>query len=85
MTITGRTARYPSGGQLTYRVTDASGGQIGGGSFAVSGPVGQSASFSAECTFSVPPVGGPIQVTILDIDQASGAIIASGTVVLTGG
>ena len=77
VTITGRTARYPIGGQLSYRITNLSGNVLGGGSFAVAGPFGQPASFSASLTFSPPSTGGTVQVTILDSDPATSAIAAS--------
>jgi hypothetical protein len=74
--VTGRTTRYPFKGNLSYRVRDELGRQIGVGSFPVSGAVGQPSTFVASLTFQLPPNGGPIRVEIFDVDPGSGAIVA---------
>jgi hypothetical protein len=62
--LTGRTTLLPPGGQLTYRVLDASGRQIGAGAFNAS-PAGQEASFSASLLFQEPAGGGLIRAELM--------------------
>jgi hypothetical protein len=77
MTITGRTARYPFQGNLGYRVLDASGRQLGLGTFPVAGAPGGPASFSAALNFSLPPAGGRIVVELVDQNAENNQIAAS--------
>ncbi len=74
--ITGRTARYPFEGNLSYRVLDASNTEIGSGSFPVDGTIDQPATFNASLTFNPPPDGGSILVVVYERDQSSGTVIA---------
>lgn len=67
--ITGRTARYPAGGVLQYRVIGPRGEQLGAGSFVVQGPAGEPARFNASLVFSPPAVAGPLRAEILEQDQ----------------
>ncbi|HET9223158.1 MAG TPA: Gmad2 immunoglobulin-like domain-containing protein, partial [Roseiflexaceae bacterium] len=61
--LTGRTALVPPGGQLTYRVLDASGRQIGAGAFNVT-QAGDGATFNAPLTFQEPAGGGQIRAEL---------------------
>lgn len=70
VTITGRTAETPATGQLSYRVRDAAGTQIGGGNF----PVQQGGAFVAALVFIEPTTGGPINVEIADPGKATAVI-----------
>ncbi|HEX9369683.1 MAG TPA: Gmad2 immunoglobulin-like domain-containing protein, partial [Roseiflexaceae bacterium] len=79
MVITGRTTRYPFQGDLSYRVTDAAGQQLGVGTFAVAGPVNQAASFNASPTFNIPRDGGTVHLEVFDVNPADGSIPASST------
>jgi hypothetical protein len=74
--ITGRTARYPFQGNLGYRVLDASGRQLGIGTFPVQGAPGGPASFNASINFSLPPSGGRVSVEVGDQNAATGQIAA---------
>jgi Immunoglobulin-like domain of bacterial spore germination len=79
--ITGRTNLYPNHGQLRYRLTNATGQQIGAGNFPTEGGPGQRGSFVASLTFTEPANGGTIRLEI--IDQADGgAAIASAAIEL---
>lgn len=71
--VTGRTARFPSSGTLAYRIFNANGDQIGGGTFPVSGQPGQGATFNASLVFQVPRDGGRIRVEIADLN-ADGSV-----------
>jgi len=64
--ITGRTNLYPNRGQLSYRVTDAGGKQIGTGSFPADGAPGQRTRFNASLDFTEPPNGGNIRLEVFD-------------------
>lgn len=77
MTITGRTARFPFQGNLGYRVLDASGRQLGLGTFAVTGAPGGPTSFSAALNFSLPPAGGRIVVELVDQNAENNQVAAS--------
>ncbi|HEX9369711.1 MAG TPA: Gmad2 immunoglobulin-like domain-containing protein [Roseiflexaceae bacterium] len=72
--VAGRTSMYPSQGVLSYRVVDASGNQLGGGSFKVSGAVGQPSSFTVSISFSPPPSGSLIRLELFDQNAASTSI-----------
>ena len=74
MTITGRTARYPFQGALSYAVYDAANRAIGEGIVPVQGQPGLPGSFVAEVRFSLPPTGGDILVELTDVDAISGII-----------
>jgi hypothetical protein len=73
MTITGRTARYPFQGALSYRVYGAANQQLGAGLVAVQGEPGRPGTFTAEVTFSLPP-GGDIRVELSDEDAVTGLV-----------
>jgi hypothetical protein len=79
LVITGRTVRYPSGGQLGYRIRDANGQEIGNGSFSVTGSQERGATFNTTLSFTLPIAGGPIIVEILELDQNSSQVRASTT------
>lgn len=74
MTITGRTVRLPSGNQLSYRVRDRLGAQVGAGQFAVSGSSDGGSRFNAQIFFTPPVGGGPIAVEVIDIDLATNQV-----------
>lgn len=67
--VTGRTARYPAGGTLQYRVTGQDGALLGTGSFAVQGPFGEPARFTASLNFNPPAFSGPLRVEVFEADQ----------------
>lgn len=67
--LTGRTARYPAGGALQYRVIGSSGELLGAGSFPVQGPVGEPARFNASLNFSPPAFSGPLRAEVFEADQ----------------
>lgn len=75
--ITGRTARYPFQGNLGYRFLDASGRQLGIGTFPVQGAPGGPTSFSASLNFSLPPNGGRVTLEIGDQNAATGQVVAT--------
>lgn len=75
--LTGRTVRFPAGGQLNYRVRDGSGAQIGGGVFAVAGTADGRATFNASLTFNPPAQGGPIGFELFETDPATGQVLTS--------
>lgn len=81
--ITGRTARFPTSGVLSYRFLDAANAQLGGGTFAVSGAPGQPGSFNAQLDFTLPPPGGPIRVEVTEANQANGSTLASAALTLS--
>ena len=76
MVVTGRTTRYPSSGNLSYRVTDGAGAQLGAGAFQVSGPVGQPTAFGPSLTFILPNDGGFVHLEVYD-QNPDGSIAAS--------
>jgi hypothetical protein len=77
LVITGRTTRYPIGGDLSYRITNDAGQQLGANTFKVAGPTGQPATFNASPTFQIPRDGGTIHLDVFDQDPANGAEIAT--------
>lgn len=77
LTLTGQTVRFPESGSLTYRVTNSSGGQIGGATFPVGGTGGSGAQFNTQVAFSVPRDGGPIRVTLTDQNTPNGPVESS--------
>ncbi len=74
--ITGSSTQFPAAGNLNYRVLDASGNELGSGSFPVEGEPGGSASFTAALEFNLPSGGGPITLQIIDVDPAGDQPIA---------
>jgi hypothetical protein len=79
LVVTGRTARAPFGGSLSYTLADGAGTALAEGAI----PAGdQAAGFTTSITFSAPPAGGPITLTVLDRNPATGAIAAQVTVEL---
>ncbi len=83
MTVVGRLVRLPAGNQLTYRVRDRNGQEIGAGTFGVSGSQDGGARFNAQIFFNLPPDGGPISLELIDIDPAFGQVRASTTLPLS--
>jgi hypothetical protein len=82
--ITGRVTRPPVGGELDYRVTDAQGNVIGEGVFRVPIPAdAPQIPYVVSIVFTEPAAGGPIRVTIADIDNGTGAVRAEASVDLT--
>ena len=81
--ITGRTARYPFQGNIGYRVLDASGRQLGIGTFPVQGAQGGPTSFSASLNFTLPANGGRVSVEVADQNAASGQIAAAARIDLS--
>jgi hypothetical protein len=79
--ITGRLARTPFQGKLTYRVLNDQGTMIGTGAVAVAGAPGRPTNFVAEVVFPLPLDGGPIQVELLD-QSADNTIIARAAIQL---
>jgi hypothetical protein len=77
MTITGRTTRFPFQGRLGFRVVDAGNRQLGVGAFPVSGSPGQSATFVASISFSLPSSGGPVRVELFDQNADNGVVVAA--------
>ncbi|MBC8161273.1 MAG: hypothetical protein H7Z42_08640 [Roseiflexaceae bacterium] len=77
--ITGGSTRFPANGSLTWRMTDQAGNQLGVGSFAVSGSIGQPSSFTTSLIFNQPPGGGPIRLELSDRDATTGQTIAIST------
>lgn len=82
MTVVGRTVRLPQGSQLTYRVRDAQGQQIGAGQFGVAGTQEGGGRFTAQVFFNLPPGGGPITLELLELDPGNGQVRASATLPL---
>lgn len=80
--ITGRTARYPNGGQLRYNVRDERGNALGNGTFPVNGPINLPATFNPSVSFSYPSFGGNIIVDLTDVDPFNGAVLASASITL---
>ncbi|HMQ29532.1 MAG TPA: Gmad2 immunoglobulin-like domain-containing protein [Chloroflexaceae bacterium] len=83
MTVAGRLVRLPAGNQLTYRVRDRNGQEIGAGTFGVSGSQDGGARFNAQIFFNLPPGGGPIGLELLELDPATGQVRTSATLTLT--
>ncbi|GEM_PF-984102 len=82
MTVVGRTVRLPQGSQLTYRVRDARGQQIGVGQFGVAGTQEGGGRFTAQVFFNLPPEGGQITLELLELDPGNGQVRASATLPL---
>jgi hypothetical protein len=74
--ITGSLAQLPASASLSYVVLASDGRQIGGGSFPIPGTPGQPAYFIASLTFDEPLDGDSITLQVLDIDPASGGVLA---------
>lgn len=83
MTVVGRVVRLPAGGQLTYRVRDRNGAQIGTGQFGVGGTQDGGGRFTAQVFFTPPQGGGPIGLELLELDLATGQVRASTTLTLS--
>jgi hypothetical protein len=73
--ITGRTATFPTNGQLFFRFVDSANQQLGAGNFAVQGSAGQPTTFNAQLTFNAPANGGPVRVDVFD--QSASGVLAS--------
>ncbi len=80
MTITGASNVFPNEGTLNYRVTDASGAEIGKGSFQVTGAMPGPVSFTAFPTFDPPAAGGAITLEVYEVNVADGSKFGSATV-----
>jgi hypothetical protein len=78
VTLTGRTARYPTGGRLQWRILNAGGTVLGSGSFTVQGPVGEPARWAASLPFNAPLAGGDVRAEVFEVDQA-GVMMAMAT------
>ena len=76
MTLTGRVARPPNQGLLSYLVTNSSQQQIGAGTFPVSGDPGRPMSYVGSLEFVLPFDGDTITTKIYDQDQANGASVS---------
>jgi hypothetical protein len=68
--ITGRAARFPAGGVLQYRITDAAGALLAAGALPVNAAPGQSARFVAELSFQPPAAPGPVRAQVFELDGA---------------
>lgn len=79
--LTGRTARYPTGGRLQWRIVNPSGDILGSGSFTVSGPAGEPARWVVSMPFNAPFAGGDVRADILEVD-AAGVQVAQASVSL---
>lgn len=77
--LTGRTARYPNGGRLRWRITNASGQQLGSGEFTVRGPVGEPTTWTASLPFNAPFAGGDIRAEVFEVDS-TGITVATAAV-----
>jgi hypothetical protein len=78
VTLTGRTARYPTGGRLRWRIVNSGGTQLGSGDFAVQGPVGEPTRWVVSMPFNAPFAGGDIRAEVFEVDQA-GVTVATAT------
>jgi hypothetical protein len=76
MTITGRTARLPFQGALSYRVFDTGNRQLGAGLVFAQGSPGQASRFTGELTFSLPAVTTDLRIELSDEDAVSGIVAA---------
>ncbi len=83
ITLTGRTAVAPYQNQLDYRVTDAAGTELGKGSFATKSGTGLGATFAAPLVFTPPTAGGPVSVTLFDLNETTGITLGLQTLSLT--
>ncbi len=70
VTLTGRTARYPTGGRLQWRIVASNNTQLGSGSFTVQGPVGEPTRWVASMPFNAPFAGGDVRAEVFEVDQA---------------
>jgi hypothetical protein len=77
MTITGRTAIFPPGGQLNYRVRDQAGNAIGQGTVAVTPASNGAGAFTAVVTFVEPASGGPISVELTQTNVATSVLVVN--------
>ncbi|MFN8473678.1 MAG: YbaY family lipoprotein [Anaerolineae bacterium] len=80
MTITGTASRFPFEGNLSYRVTDASGAEIGKGGFQVTGTMPGPVTYTAYPTFDPPAAGGQITLEVYDLNVADGSKFGSASV-----
>ncbi len=76
MTLTGRMARLPGQGILSYLVTNSSQQQIGAGTFPVAGDPGRPTTFVGALEFVLPFDGDTITAKIYDQDQANAARVS---------
>ncbi len=76
MTLTGRLARPPNQGLLSYVVTNSSQQQIGAGTFAVFGDPGRPTNYVGSLEFNLPFDGDTITAKIYDQDQANGPSVS---------
>lgn len=67
--VTGRTARYPNGGVLQYRVVSSEGTLLGSGTLPVQGPFGEPTRFNASLFFNPPAFVGPLRAEVFETDQ----------------
>ncbi|NJN14963.1 MAG: hypothetical protein HC822_00930 [Oscillochloris sp.] len=81
--ITGRTTFDPFEGNLTYRVLDAAGAEIGSGAFTANTEADPGATFNASLNFNEPPQAGPIRLEVVAPNAAGGAPIAQTSIDLT--
>jgi hypothetical protein len=82
--ITGRTARYPVGGSLQYRISDGRGVVLAVGRFAVAGNLSDSARFVASISFTPPVFSGPLRAEIFEVDER-GMVTTNGVIDLRWG
>lgn len=75
--VTGRTVRFPAAGTLGYAIYNASGAQVGGGVFPVSGSPQSGGSFAASLNFVYPELGGPLRIDLYDQDPFTWAFVAT--------
>jgi hypothetical protein len=73
ITVKGTTTRFPTNGQLVYRVTQ-NGNLLGSSPFAVGGTSGPSSQFDTQVKFSIPNEGGIVQLTISDPSTPNGPV-----------
>jgi len=73
MTVKGTTTRFPTNGQLVYRVTQ-NGNLLGTSPFPVGGASGANSLFDTQVKFSMPNEGGVIQLTISDPSTPTGPV-----------
>ena len=77
LVVTGRTTRFPFNGDLSYRITDGAGRQLGAGTFLVFGQVDRPTTFGPSLTFTLPNDGGLVHLEVYDHNPEDGAIVAS--------
>jgi hypothetical protein len=77
--LRGRTALFPEGGALSYRVFDTSGAQVGSGAIEVAGAPGQPGSFAAIASYSA-PASGAGRVEVVEVSPADGSVRATAAV-----